>query len=91
MYKIEYVIEAIEDRKKISLSDQKVLAKAIDSKLKISPHLFGKTLRTPLFPWKSLRVENYRVIFDIEEDVVVIWGIGHRKEVYDFMRNRKPL
>jgi mRNA interferase RelE/StbE len=91
MYKITYVIEAQEDRLKIDASEQRVIAKAINSKLKISPYLFGKTLRTPLFPWKSLRVGNYRVIFDIEEDEVVIWGIGHRKEVYEFMRKRKPL
>lgn len=30
-----------------------------------------------------LRMGDYRVLFDIEADVIVIRKIGHRKDVYD--------
>lgn len=30
-----------------------------------------------------LRVGDYRVIFSIEDDLIIIWKVGHRKNVYD--------
>lgn len=31
-----------------------------------------------------LRIGDYRVIFDIESEIIVILKIGHRKNIYDF-------
>jgi mRNA interferase RelE/StbE len=31
---------------------------------------------------RSLRVGNYRVIYEVVEDVVTIWEVGHRGEIY---------
>ncbi len=30
-----------------------------------------------------LRMGDYRILFDVEEDVIIIRRIGHRKDVYD--------
>ncbi|PIN90630.1 type II toxin-antitoxin system RelE/ParE family toxin [Candidatus Pacearchaeota archaeon CG10_big_fil_rev_8_21_14_0_10_32_14] len=30
-----------------------------------------------------LRVGDYRVIFDIEKDIITILKVGHRKNIYD--------
>ena len=30
-----------------------------------------------------LRMGNYRVLFDVEENAIVIRKVGHRSEVYD--------
>ena len=31
---------------------------------------------------RRLRVGNYRVIYEVVEDVVTIWEVGHRSEIY---------
>jgi len=33
-------------------------------------------------PTHRLRVGNYRVLFDIEDDIIIIGRIKHRKEAY---------
>lgn len=33
-------------------------------------------------PAYRLRVGNYRVLFDVEKDVIVVQRIAHRKDVY---------
>ena len=55
---------------------------AIEDKLTIQPEFFGKPLRQSLKGCRSLRVEDYRVIFQIEETTVKILIIGHRRDVY---------
>ena len=30
-----------------------------------------------------LRVGDYRVLFSLENDLITIWKIGHRKNIYD--------
>ncbi len=41
----------------------------------------GKLLRYSNF--RSLRIGNYRVIYEISENRVIVLFIGHRKNVYD--------
>ena len=31
-----------------------------------------------------LRVGDYRVLFSLENDLITIWKIGHRKNIYKF-------
>lgn len=66
---------------------------ALESTVK---HRIGKTLlryeRAPLTyaePLKDsnlgsyrFRIGDYRVIFDLEEDEIVVLRVGHRKEIY---------
>ena len=45
---------------------------------------FGKPLRYSLKGARSLRAGDYRVVFAIErDDVVLIVKIGHRRDVYE--------
>ena len=30
-----------------------------------------------------LRVGDYRVLFSLENDLITIWKVGHRKNIYD--------
>jgi mRNA-degrading endonuclease RelE of RelBE toxin-antitoxin system len=80
---------AQKDLKEISLEQQKIIAKEIQKKLTIAPHIYGKPLRNVLHPWRSLRIGKYRVIFDIENENVVIWAIIPRKKGYDEVQKRR--
>lgn len=55
---------------------------AIEDKLTTEPELFAKPLRKSLKNYRSLRVGDYRVIFRIESDLVKIFLIRHRSDVY---------
>ncbi|MBC2710979.1 MAG: type II toxin-antitoxin system RelE/ParE family toxin [Desulfosarcina sp.] len=40
------------------------------------PEIYGKPLRRNLKPYWKLRIGNYRVIFKIQEDQILILGIN---------------
>lgn len=61
---------------------KQLLKKAIEQKLTTAPQVYGKPLRHTLKNLWSLRVGDYRIIYQIKEKTVLILKIGHRKEVY---------
>jgi len=88
MFKILYSNIALKDLEKISSSVQKNILNTIESKLSTNPLLFSKPLKYGLKNFKSLRIENYRVIFFIEKEKIMILLIGHRKEIYDRVKRK---
>jgi len=61
---------------------------AIESRLKIAPHLYGEPLRKTLRGYWKLRIGDYRVVFKIVDEEVWILGIIHRKKVYEEIKKR---
>ena len=83
MYRIEYFENVVEsDIPSLSKSEKLKIKRAIEEKLVNDPVRFGKPLQYSLKGCRRLRVGNYRVIYVIEKDTVLIVKIGHRKEVY---------
>ena len=74
------------DFKKIDKSQQRRILKAIKGKLGRAPEKFGKQLKGELEKFRSLRVGNYRVIYEVKEDKVLVLvikiGIRRNEEVY---------
>ena len=58
------------------------IRRAIEERLAVDPLRFGDPLKRSLQGYRKLRVGDYRVIYRIEQENVVILKIGHRKEVY---------
>ncbi len=85
MYTIEYLESVKEDLRGLSKSVKERLKKAIEKKLILNPIEFGKPLQYSLKGLRRLRVEDYRIIYQIDLDIktVLIVKIGHRKEVYE--------
>ncbi len=85
MYKVEYLESVKEDLKSISKTNKDQIRKAIEKKLAANPIDFGKPLQYSLKGLRRLRVGDYRIIFQIQEEhkVVLIVKIGHRREVYE--------
>jgi len=85
MYKIEFSQLAAKELQKVYTIDQKLyfrLIAAIES-LTHSPFL-GKKLKGKLSGDYSLRVGDYRIIYTIQKDKLIVYiiDLGHRKEIY---------
>jgi len=58
------------------------IRKAIEERLATSPESYGKPLRHSLHSLWSLRVGDYRIIYRIEGEEVLILKIAHRRDAY---------
>jgi mRNA interferase RelE/StbE len=67
---------------------KKRIKAAIESRLAVAPHQYGEPLRKTLKGYWKLRVGDYRVVFKIIGNEVWIFGIIHRKEVYERIEKR---
>ena len=73
---------AEKDLPRISVDVRKKIRKSIETRLTSTPGEFGEPLRRTLKGYWKLRVGDYRVIYKITGKTVVIFRIGHRREVY---------
>lgn len=89
MYKITYHQRIPEDLECISTAQKKIIKKAIEEKLSADPQFFGKPLQFSLKGLRSLRVGNYRVVFQIIDEEIFIVLIEHRSTVYKSIKKRQ--
>ncbi len=76
------------DLPKIDAKNKAMLERAIKERLATQPEVYGKPLQRTLKGYWKLRVGEYRVVFQISEDDVLILGIIHRREVYRHIQKR---
>jgi len=67
------------------------ISRAIDTRLTTEPQRYGEPLRRTLKGYWKLRVGDYRVVFKVVKDEVWIFGIAHRREVYERVVRRLAL
>ncbi len=82
---IEYTESASKEILALDGNIKKIIKKAIEDKLMNDPLKFGSPLRRNLTGFFKLRVGNYRVIYQIKKNevIVLVVAIGHRRQVYD--------
>lgn len=70
------------DFKKIEKTDQLRIIKTIRKKLTTKPEEFGKPLAGELKGYWKLRIGEYRVIYEIEKDKIIVYVImvGYRRD-----------
>ena len=78
-----------DDIPKLSSEWKKKVRRAIEKRLTTHPDLYGKPLRRSLKGYRKLRVGDWRVIFRIEKNKVMILAIKHRSAVYERIDRRK--
>jgi mRNA interferase RelE/StbE len=89
LYTILYDEKVVKvDIPKIDKKEILDIKRGIEQKLTTHPEIFGKPLRTSLVGLRKLRIGNYRIIFEISKKKVIIFTIGHRRDVYDIARKR---
>ncbi len=82
-YSVEFLRTALKELSKLPKDVQQRIATKIDE-LKTNPHPPGVIALTNGDGRLRLRVGDYRIIYRIEEDklVIVIIKVGHRRNVY---------
>ena len=82
-YRIEIKRSAAKALKKIPKASRKRIVEKIDS-LAESPPNPDTTKMKGDNPFHKVRVGDYRIVYEIQEDVLVILvvKIGHRKDIY---------
>jgi mRNA interferase RelE/StbE len=81
MYKIEITNRAVKDIEKLDL----VTKKRIGERLKlfsVNPLNYAKKLTNPKIGSYRFRIGDFRIIFDIEGESIVILRVGHRSSIY---------
>jgi mRNA interferase RelE/StbE len=82
MFEILYEKAVKKDIKKISRPDAERIRAAIEQKLTDTPQNYSEHLRGELGNYWKLRLGNYRVVYKIEKNVIVILAVMHRSDIY---------
>ena len=80
-YNLVYTRRAEKDLKKLDSSIKSRIGNAL-LKLQDNPLLYSDKLSDPALGTYKFRIGDYRVIFDIEGNDVVVLRVGHRREIY---------
>lgn len=80
-YKIIFTDRAVKDIHKIDESTKERIGKKLMD-YSLNPLSHSKKLSDPVIGQYRFRVGDYRIIFDIDDDVIVVLRIGHRKKIY---------
>jgi mRNA interferase RelE/StbE len=83
-FAIKYASRVVsEDIPALPKANRLQIKTAIERRLTVDPVGFGKPLRFSLRGHRRLRIGDWRVIYRIEGNCVMIVKIGNRKEVYN--------
>ncbi|MEK7551693.1 MAG: type II toxin-antitoxin system RelE/ParE family toxin [Patescibacteria group bacterium] len=82
-YKLIYTNIAYKDIKKLDIVARKRVGKKIEVYSK-DPLSTSKKLTNSSIGTYRWRIGNYRVVFDIDNENIVILRVGHRKEIYKY-------
>ena len=82
MHKIEWTEDAIKDLQKLD----KFLAQRILKKVTWFSQHFDDVIPEPLsgdlLGTYKFRIGDWRVVYTIEKDIIVVHALGHRREIY---------
>jgi mRNA interferase RelE/StbE len=87
IWRIEWDDRARKELRKLGKQIQEDILRYLRERIatKEDPKRFGKSLSFEKHGLWRYRVHNYRIICSIEEDesIVLVLGVGHRKDIYD--------
>lgn len=85
MYRVELASSAAQELEKIHQFDQKLYGRLIMviESLRNNPYQ-GKKLKGRMKGDYSVRVGDYRIVYDVYKDklIIVVIDVGHRREIY---------
>ena len=83
-FKLKFADQIVLDEiRKLPKSVQIMVSKAMKNRLEKCPLSYGKPLRYSLKGHRVLRVSNYRIIYKVDSDNVIIFKVDIRRDVYD--------
>lgn len=78
---IKFTIESKSALHKLHIEIQRSVKSSLKKLAKGEIH--GKPLKEQLKGFNSLKVGNYRIIYAIEQNRIIVFDVGHRKSIYD--------
>ncbi len=87
-YQVLYHPEVRGDLARINENMKKRLKKAIEFRLMTAPEQYGEPLRKTLKGYWKMRVGDYRIVFKVSANDIMVFGIIHRKAVYEEISKR---
>ena len=91
-YKLCYHVDVKKgDLPRIDKKNRSMIKRAIEERLVTHPELYGKPLKRTLKGYWKLRVGEYRVVFKISGEDILVLGIIHRKDVYKRIKHRTDI
>lgn len=81
MFRVLVTQRALKDLKKIDQEIQYKIAAKLNEYAK-EPLKYARKLINPKIGTYRYRIGDYRVIFDIDNEIMVILRIGHRRSIY---------
>ncbi len=84
MFSVTYHPKVRNDLRKIHPKHVAVIREAIETKLARNPAEYGKPLRHTLKNLRSLRIGNYRIVYAVRNEklIVLVLLVGKRDSVY---------
>ncbi len=80
-YTLLYTKSAVNDIKKLDIIVKKRIKKKLEE-YSSDPLAYAKKLINSAIGSYRWRVGNFRIVFDIKGDKIVVLRIGHRREIY---------
>ncbi|OGG15058.1 hypothetical protein A2773_04160 [Candidatus Gottesmanbacteria bacterium RIFCSPHIGHO2_01_FULL_39_10] len=80
-YKLVYTRTAFQDIQKLDPIVKGKIKKKIETYIQ-KPFHFAQKLTNSQIGTYRWRVGNYRIIFDVDREKIIILRIGHRREIY---------
>ena len=88
-YEVELRPDVVaEDLVELPASIRARIIRAVESRLTTEPTRYGVRLRQSLGGLWKIRVGDYRIVYEIEEEKVTVWAIRHRRDVYEEAERR---
>jgi mRNA interferase RelE/StbE len=76
------------DIPKLNVTMKRRIQTAVETRLQTEPKKFSEPLRKTLKGYRKLRVGDYRIVLRVENEIIYILGICHRKDVYERVEKR---
>lgn len=80
-YRLTYTHRAIRDIDALDPAIKRRIGKTL-LRYEKDPLIFAEPLKDSALGSYRFRIGDYRVIFDLEGDEIVVLRIGHRREIY---------
>ena len=81
IYRLFYTRRAERDIKKLESDTKDRIGKAL-LRYSEEPLRFAEKLSDPTLGEYRFRIGDYRVVFDVEGDEIIVLRVGHRREIY---------
>jgi mRNA interferase RelE/StbE len=93
VYQVQFAADAINDLRKLRSFDSSTIVKAVETVLCTNPRLESKSkikrLRQPAPAQYRLRVGDFRVFYDVQDDRVTVLNVLHKEDTVEYLEGFK--